>query len=338
MRVAKERDYILDKPTTFGSFTPMKVNDRSGDAVNLVTLAQKYSDPDTAREFLESLLWPEGPVCPHCKNTTDKPIYKLTPKATSTRPARKGLYKCGACRKQFTVTVGTIFEDSHIPIGKWLMAIFLLCSSKKGISSHQLHRMLDITYKSAWFMTHRIRYAMGEGPLAKLLEGTIEVDETFVGGKGDRKTQQDRKTTVIALIQRGGKARARTIATVSQKNLRYELRECSKDAVINTDQWSGYRGLGTIYKRHDVVNHSALEYARKNADGSVAHVNTCESFFSLLKRGIVGSFHHVSREHLNRYADEFTFRWNNRGIADGERMEVAIEQAVGKRLTYKECI
>src|SRR5262245_20289087 len=175
----------------------------SSEELNLVTLASEYSDNDKARGLLESLLWPDGPVCPHCKNDGKaKSIYTITPKAASDRPARKGLYKCGACRKQFTVTVGTIFEDSHIPIGKWMMAIFILCSSKKGMSSHQLHRMLDITYKSAWFMSHRIRYAMGEGPLAKLLKGTVEIDETFVGGKGDRETSNLRKTPVVALIQR----------------------------------------------------------------------------------------------------------------------------------------
>jgi transposase-like protein len=158
----------------------------SSEEITLVSLAQQYGDNDKARELLESLRWPNGPVCAHCKNgpgEQSKAIYAITPKADSKRPARKGLYKCGACRKQFTVTVGTIFEDSHIPIGKWLMAIFLLCSSKKGMSAHQLHRMLDITYKSAWFMAHRIRFAMNEGALADLLKGTVEIDETFVDGK-----------------------------------------------------------------------------------------------------------------------------------------------------------
>lgn len=307
--------------------------------LNLIKLASEYSDNDKARTLLESLRWPNGPTCPHCKNATDKPIYKLTPKDGSKTPARKGVYKCGACRKQFTVTVGTIFEDSHIPIGKWLMAIFLLCSSKKGMSAHQLHRMLDITYKSAWFMAHRIRFAMGEGPLAELLSGTVEIDETFVGGKGSHETKSLRKTPVVALIQRDGKARTKVVASVTQKNLRSILNECAaKDTVINTDQAGVYIGLQKQFKQHAVVNHSIYEYARENEDGSVAHVNTCESFFSLLKRGVMGSFHHVSREHLHRYADEFTFRWNNRKVTDGERMEVAIEQTEGKRLTYRQCV
>src|SRR5688572_9978939 len=178
--------------------------------LNLVKLAQEYSDNNKARELLESLRWPNGPVCPHCANDGKaKAIYTITPLAESKRPARKGLYKCGACRKQFTVTVGTIFEDSHISIGKWLMAIFLLCSSKKGMSAHQLHRMLDITYKSAWFMAHRIRFAMGDGPLAELLKGTVEIDETFVGGKGDIESKHLRKTPVMALVERGGSVRTR---------------------------------------------------------------------------------------------------------------------------------
>src|SRR5436190_24158533 len=184
----------------------------SSEDLNLIKLAQEYSDNDKARSLLESLRWPNGPVCPHCRNDGQaKKIYTITPKATSDRPARKGLYKCGACRKQFTVTVGTVFEDSHIPIGKWLMAIFLICSSKKGMSAHQLHRMLKITYKTAWFMAHRIRFAMGEGPLAELLKGTVEIDETFVGGKGDMRTKSIRKTPLVALIERKGKVRTKVV-------------------------------------------------------------------------------------------------------------------------------
>jgi transposase-like protein len=311
----------------------------SSEDLNLVKLAQEYANADMARELLESLRWPNGPVCPHCANDgKSKSIYALTPKPESKRPARKGLYKCGACRKQFTVTVGTIFEDSHIPISKWLMAIFILCSSKKGISAHQLHRMLNMTYKSAWFMAHRIRFAMGEGPLSELLKGTVEIDETYVGGKGDRRTISSRKTAVVALVQRKGKVRTKTMPTVTQLNLRPCLAECANEAIINTDQAPVYTGMTRRFASHYVVNHSLKEYARVNPDGSVAHVNSAESFFSLIKRGIMGSFHHVSREHLHRYATEFQFRWNNRKISDGERMEVAIEQVAGKRLTYRQCV
>jgi transposase-like protein len=263
----------------------------SSEELNLVTIAQKYSDNDKARELLESILWPNGVVCPHCKNTNEqKGIYTITPKTTSNRPARKGLYKCAACRKQFTVTVGTIFEDSHIPLGKWLMAIFLLCSSKKGMSAHQLHRMLDITYKSAWFLAHRIRYAMGQGALAGLLKGTVEIDETFVGGKGEAKSKYIRKTPLVVCVERDGKARTKVVASVTQKNLRSCLNEISKDAIVNTDQAGVYQGFMKEFKRHDVVNHSAYEYTRKNADGSLACTNTAESFFSLIKRGVMYGF------------------------------------------------
>src|SRR5215831_9267542 len=170
------------------------------DELNLVALAQEYADEDKARGLLESLLWSDGPVCPHCKNHKEKAIYKLTPKAGS--KTRKGLYKCGACRKQFTVTVGTIFEDSHIPISKWMMAIFVICSSKKSISALQLSRMLKLGYQAAWFMAHRIRFAVGqEMPLYRLLKGVVEVDETFVGGKNDRRHKMSSKTPVMALIE-----------------------------------------------------------------------------------------------------------------------------------------
>jgi transposase-like protein len=180
------------------------------DELNLIELAQKYSDEDKARELVQSLLWPDGPVCLHCKNHKEKPIYRLQSKATSKTKVRRGVCKCGACRKQFTVTVGTIFEDSHLPISKWLMALFIICSSKKSISANQLSRMLNVSYKAAWFMAHRLRHAMTpEMPLAKLLKGTVEVDETYVGGKGEQKTRYRRQFPVVALVERGGPAHVR---------------------------------------------------------------------------------------------------------------------------------
>src|SRR5258708_413410 len=309
--------------------------------LTLVTLAQDYSDNDKARALLESLRWPDGPVCPHCKcDGKDKAIYKLEPKAGSKRPGRKGLYKCGACREQFTVTIGTIFEDSHIPISKWLMAIFILCSSKKSISAHQLHRMLKLTYKTAWFMAHRIRYAMGpKMPLGKMLSGTVEIDETFIGGKGDIKTKIIRKTPVVALIERNGTMHTRVVSGVTQKNLKQVIGECvDKAAVINTDDSGVYRGQLKAFKAHHSVNHSQKEYVVQMPDGSKAHVNTCESFFSLLKRGVVGSWHHVSREHLPKYANEFAFRWDHRKVMDGERTVAAIKATEGKRLTYRQVV
>jgi transposase-like protein len=311
------------------------------DELNLITLAQQYSDEDKARELLESLVWPKGPVCPHCQNDGNaKSIYTLQPKTASKTAVRKGVYKCGACRKQFTVTVGTIFEDSHLPISKWLMAIFILCSSKKSISANQLSRMLNITYKAAWFMAHRLRFALSpEMPLAKLLKGAVEVDETFVGGKGRLCSKYRRQTPVVALVERGGAMQARVVSNVTQHNLGRVLNECvSKDADVHTDEHSAYRQPLKDWKSHSTVVHSRGEYIRRNADGTVSGINHCESFFSLLKRGVYGSWHHVSREHLPKYANEFAFRWNTRGLTDGERMESALGMVTGKRLTYRQTI
>jgi hypothetical protein len=231
--------------------------------------------------------------------------------------------------------VGTAAEGSHIPIGKWLMAWFIICSSKKAISAHQLHRMLGITYKSAWFMAHRIRYALGDSPEQKL-NGVVEVDETFIGGKGDMRFKLTQKTPVMALIEQGGNMKARVIPTVSQRNLGQALHDCiSKDAVICTDEFVGYEKAGKEFKAHHTVNHSQKEYILKMPDGVSAGVNSCESFFSLLKRGVHGAWHSVSREHLPKYVNEFEFRWNTRKLSDGERLTAAIPMATGKRLMYK---
>jgi transposase-like protein len=218
------------------------------------------------------------------------------------------------------------------------MAVFILCSSKKSISANQLHRMLKVQYKTAWFMLHRLRFAVSpEMPLAKLLKGVVEVDETFVGGKGFRCSRFRRQTPVVALIERGGSMQTRVVSNVTQHNLGKILHECvSKDAVVNTDEHGAYRNPLKAYKKHDRVVHSRYEYHRRNPDGSEAGINHCESFFSLLKRGVYGSWHHVSREHLPKYANEFAFRWNTRKQTDGERMETAIGMVTGKRLTYRQ--
>ncbi|HVU07746.1 MAG TPA: IS1595 family transposase [Verrucomicrobiae bacterium] len=308
------------------------------DELNLVTLAQEYADEDKARELLESILWPDGAVCPHCKNHKEKAIYKLQSKPESKTQLRKGLYKCGACRKQFTVTVGTIFEDSHIPISKWLMALFILCSSKKSISALQLSRMLKIGYQAAWFMAHRLRFAFIDDDCRKL-KGVVEIDETFIGGKGDMKTKLSRKTPVMALIEQGGNMKARVVPNVSYKNLGKVLREeVQSDAVICSDENTAYQQVGNEFKAHYTVTHSKYEYLLRTTDGISAGTNHCESFFSLLKRGVNGAWHNVSREHLHRYVNEFAFRWNTRHQTDGERMETALGLTTGKRLTYQQVI
>lgn len=309
--------------------------------LNLFSIATEYSDNDKARELLESLRWPNGPVCPHCKGTK---AYRLTPKANSKTPARKGLCKCATCRKMFSVTVGTIFEGSHIPLGKWLMAVHLLCASKKAMSAHQLHRMLGVTYKTAWFMAHRLRYAFGTNPFQAMLKGQVELDETYVGGvprAGDKRTggyrKDSSKVPVVALIERGGEVRVKVVPNVTQKNLRSFIdKNISKEAHTHTDQARVYHTMLYPMMSHNVTNHNAKEYARKLPSGELCHVNTCESFFSLLKRGIMGSFHCVSDKHLHRYCDEFAFRWNTRKLTDSDRTKAAIQTIEGKRLTYRQ--
>ena len=310
----------------------MNTSQIKADGTILRELAQAYGDEAKARELLESWRWPNGPVCPHCHNAGEKSISKLEAQAASRSGVRKGVYFCGACRRQFTVTVGTVLERSHVPLTKWLLALFLLCSSKKSLSANQIHRMIGVTYKTAWFMCHRIRFAMTprQGAEAKL-QGTVEVDETFVGPKAKP------KMAVLALVERQGLARVKVIASVTQKNLGAALCEyVSQEAVVNTDEHPSYKLPLKPWKAHQAVNHSRGEYQRQNPDGSSASTNTAESFFSLLKRAIIGAWHHISREHLPRYANEFAFRWNTRHDTDGQRLQRFIEWIAGKRLTYRQ--
>lgn len=319
-------------------------------------LAPHFQDEDAAREYLEAMRWPDGAVCPHC-GAMDR-VYKITPKQTAPyqdksgrwRTPRKGLWKCGGCKKQFTVTVKTIFEDSHIPLNKWLLAIHLLCSSKKGMSAHQLMRMLDIgQYKSAWFMAHRIRYAMtGELPAEKM-DGIIEADETYIGGRRRRhqsytgnhgaKRAQDilgpvaDKQAVFSVMQRGGKVHSRHVERVTAENLKVVLDDvASKDAHLMTD--TGVLWGKSTGRKHSLVNHKADEYVRFD-EGVMVTTNTVEGYFSLLKRGVNGVYHHVGRKHLHRYLAEFDFRYNERKVTDGERAQSALKGFEGKRLTYK---
>ena len=310
------------------------------DILNLNDLAKHFSDEDKARELLERLRWPDGATCPHCGTIG---AYKIEAKAHSKSGTRKGVWKCSTCRKQFTVTVGTIFEASRIPLNKWLLAIHLLCSSKKGMSAHQLHRMLGITYKSAWFLAHRIRYAMtGDGIFSKLC-GTVEVDETYVGGKAKNMHRADRKrriqgrgavdkAPVATLVERGGRVKSHHMEHVSGKNLKQAMTECIEStATIMTDESPSYFGVNKLFADHQAVNHHKGEYVRQSA-----HINTAESFHALIKRGIMGTFHHVSKKHLHRYLSEFDFRFNARYISDGERTLEAIKGFEGKRLMYRD--
>jgi transposase-like protein len=284
---------------------------------------------------LEAIVWPEGPHCPRC-GALDR--------ITNVKGGRMGLRRCGHCKREFTVKVGTVFESSHVQLHLWFQAAHLMSSSKKGISAHQLHRILGVTYKTAWFMEHRLREAMrlllddqsalgGNGK-------TVEVDETYVGGKEKNKPIYKRKNrgsqgkaAVFSMVQRGGEVRSMHLATVTGATLRpIMLAHIDDKSALYTDDAGMYRKMSDDFA-HQVVNHSAEEYVR----GAV-HTNTIEGYFSILKRGIVGTYHHVSQQHLGRYLAEFDFRYNNRsklGVEDTPRMERAMHGIVGKRLTYR---
>jgi len=310
------------------------------DELNLVTLAQRFSDPEAARTYLEELRWPGGvPVCPFCGSEGGR----LNRQPSGKRKAQKGVCKCKnkECRKQFTVTKGTVFESSHVNISLWMMCMFIMCASKKGVSAHQIHRMLHVTYKTAWFMCHRIRYAMNEGPLSELLGGIVEVDETYVGGKArGHKNAFTRKACVVGLVERGPKGRKRSVMVdrVTGKNLRAAIREhTAQSAEIHTDSYVGYSRV-FMRQHHETVNHEKKEYARVRKDGTLVTTNTAEASFAIIKRAVYGTFHHVSKRHLHRYLSEFDFKWNTCKDSDGERTHAALSMIEGKRLLYRDSL
>lgn len=295
----------------------------------------RFTDDNAAREHLEALRWPNGAICPHCGGTERN----VRLQGASHRP---GLWFCGDCRTQFTVTVGTVFERSKVPLHKWVLATHLICSSKKGMSAHQLHRTLGVTYKTAWFMSHRIREAMGEVPTGPIGgEGqTVEVDETYWGNKkprghfGKRGAGGHHQMKIVTLVERGGKARSFHFSAITGGVLRETLkRNIDKASTINTDEASVYTNLNRHFAGHETVQHRRYEYSRGNVT-----TNTVEGYFSVLKRGLVGTFHHVGEQHLHRYVREFDFRYNTRsalGVEDCERADLALKGISGKRLTYK---
>ena len=298
---------------------------------------------DQARAYFEQIRWPQGRICPHCGSLESTKLQGTAHRA--------GVYRCRGCGEQFTATIKTIMEDSHLPIRTWLMAFSILCSSKKGVSALQLQRQLGLgSYRTAWHMAMRIRHAMEREPLSGLLGGgggTVEADEMFVGGKlrkpttppipGDRtrrkgKNRPANKTAVVGLVERGGRARARVVPDITASTLKAAIRaHVDPSARIMTDENRAYRGLETEFAGgHETVNHSAGEYARGDAT-----TNTVEGFFGLFKRGVTGSFHHISEKHMNRYLNEFSFRWDLRKVTDGERTVEAIRASEGKRLMYR---
>jgi transposase-like protein len=302
-----------------------------------------FQDADKAREYLEALRWPNGTICPHCGTIANH--HKLE----GNKNYRPGLFKCMDCREQFTVTVGTVFERSKIALNVWLQAVHLMCASKKGISAKQLQRMLGVTYKTAWFMSHRIREAMdhksgsllgGEGS-----SGVVEADETYWGNatndKGDKiatpKGGSKHKMAIVSLVERDGEKRTFHVANVNTNTLGPILKsQIAASARLMTDEAAYYKSAGKYFISHESVSHGKKEYAR----GDVTS-NTVESSFAILKRGLVGTFHSVSEKHLQRYCTEFDFRWNTRqsqGFNDTARADIVLSQIAGKRLTYQRSI
>lgn len=314
-------------------------------------LPKACSDELGAVEFMERQRWGDEAACPRCGDTD---VHQM--RGRDGKRNKRFLWLCRGCGEQFTVRIGTVFEDSRIPLRHWCYGFWAACASKKGVSALQIKRQTGLSYKSALFLMHRIRYAMTPDH-APRLEGTVEVDETYVGGKPrnpslqairamsyeerkpwrqERESQKGRgtkKVPVVALVERGGNVRAHVVADVSGKTLKQAIRDNVRaSAAIHTDELLSYRGIGRQFAGgHHTVRHSLREYAR----GDV-HVNTAESFFALLKRGLIGTFHAVSKKHLHRYVNEFAFRWNHRKDDDGARTAAAIQGAEGKRLMYRE--
>jgi transposase-like protein len=303
-----------------------------------------FKDETKAREWLEARVWPEGPTCPHCGNADKGKIKALEGKAH-----RPGLYQCAECREQFTVTVKTVFERSKIPLTKWLAALFLMTASKKGISAHQVHRMLGISYKSTWFMMHRLREAMRSGGLEPLggRGKVVEADETYFGRAEEMHVSKQRKgrpytkrgkifnnRPILALVERGGNVRSFHVAVADQETVCKTVREnVERETHIHTDESKLYNRAMMDVRRHKKVKHTAGEYVR----GDVT-TNTVENYFSVFKRGMRGVYQHCSEKHLHRYLAEFDFRYNNRaklGVDDASRAATLAEGIIGKRLTYR---
>lgn len=302
-----------------------------------------FHDEAAAFEHVESALWPEGPTCPHCGSVERisalKGVRSKPSKAHPEGVVRHGLKKCYSCRGQFTVRVGTIFEESHLPLAKWLQAIFLLSSSKKGISAHQLHRVLEITYKSAWFLCHRIREAMRSDDFTPMggAGNPVEVDETYIGrlnGITKQKTGFAHKNVVLTLVERGGISRSFHVDSASVAKIVPIVRaNINREAILMTDESRLYKRVGPEFAAHGTVNHGENEYGR-----GIVHTNTVEGFYSIFKRGMRGVYQHCAEHHLHRYLAEFDFRYSNRialGTNDTERAEKALLGLIGRRLTYR---
>jgi transposase-like protein len=295
------------------------------------------SNERAAVEFMEQMRWGDTPACPRCGDTD---VMQMRDRLTGERNKRF-LWRCKGCKGQFTVRLKTVLEDSPIPLRHWAYAFWAACSSKKGISALQIKRMTGLSYKSALFLMHRVRFAMAPANDTGQLNGIVEVDETYCGGK--KRNKKDRrvgrpspsdKAPVMGMVERGGRLRLRYVSDLTAPNLRGAIREhIDRSSRLITDEYNLYTAVGREFAKHDTVCHSEGEYVR----GDVS-TNTIEGAFSLLKRGLYGTFHSVSRKHLHRYLAEFEFRYNLRGVDDGERTALAIKGGDGKRLTYRDSV
>jgi transposase-like protein len=310
----------------------------SGTELTLMSIMARFSTEEAAREYFEKIRWPNGPICPHCGNADQGRIYKVT--ANTKKKIRPGLYKCAECTQQFTVTISTVCEDSHIPLNKWLIAFYIMCASKTQVSALQLQRQLEIgSYRSAWFMCHRIRYALKEVDPSDKLTDTVESDETYIGGKakGRGRGYVGNKAPVVSLVERHGRVRSQVVQKVTGEDLdRLLKRHIEKSAHLNTDESQSYAKVGTYFASHETVNHSAEEYARIDKEtGRLVTTNSVEGFFGNTKRSIDGAHHHVSGHHLPVYMAELDHKYNTREATDGTRTIVAIQKFEGKRLMLR---
>ncbi|MGA8490244.1 MAG: IS1595 family transposase [Terriglobales bacterium] len=313
------------------------------DGLKLTTITDRIGDEDSARKLFESIRWPEGPVCPHCGEINN--AGRLTARTSSKKPVRKGVWKCYGCCEQFSVTVGTVFEDSHIPLHRWLLAGYLLCASKKGMSAHQIHRMTGISYKTVWFMMHRLRFAMTQHGMIEKLRGVVEIDEVWIGPKekwsGLRGTghPESKKRPVVSLMERranGSSVRSFPVERVTLENIKPIMREHVEVGTrIQTDEATVYHWIHDDFPDHDVVTHKKREYSR-HENGRHITTNTVEGFFGLVRRGVFGTYHHWGRGYLQQYLNEFDFRYNHRKVNDSERTMLMLKATEGKRLTLRQ--
>jgi len=306
--------------------------------LTLMQIMHRFSTEEAARDYFEALRWPSGLVCPHCGNCDGARIWKVT--ANASKKIRAGLYKCAECNDQFTVTIGTVMEDSHIPLNKWLIAFYIMCASKTQVSALQLQRQLELgSYRSAWFLCHRIRFSLVNAVPSDLLRGTVEADETYIGGRkrGKGRAYVGNKTAVVSLMERGGRVRSQVVEMVNRSEITKVLKaQVSSSAALNTDESGIYTRVGREFASHDVVNHSREEYGRYDeSTGRSITTNAVEGFFGNSKRALDGTHHHISKKHTALYFAELDYKYNTRKTTDGARTVLGIQTMGGKRLMLR---